>query len=201
MEMHPPKPNPKVIDSYLKKWKQLEKYQLQEHSIELLFQSMAPENSVLSHVFLKVHALNDFYSTNIYDTHAVANHILGLKLDKRLKIGDPSLVNDLAVVTIAGKVRTNYSFASKYCCHHNPAKYPIYDYYVDEMLWYYARIDNFFKFKRKDLKDYPSFIEVIQNFQVHYRLTDFSMRQIDIFLWLCGKECFPKTYPDSNRKG
>lgn len=27
-----------------------------------------------------------------------------------------------------------YSFASKYCSHHNPLDYPIYDIYVDEVL-------------------------------------------------------------------
>ena len=66
--------------------------------------------------------------------YQVAKKIYDLKIDKRLKNGDPSLVNDIAHVTISGKEKVFYSFASKYCSHHNNIEFPIYDYFVDRML-------------------------------------------------------------------
>jgi hypothetical protein len=65
-------------------------------------------------VLLKVSALNDFYSTNIYDTHAVARHIEHLRIDESLLSGDLSLVNRIAPVKVGKKVRNFYSFVTKY---------------------------------------------------------------------------------------
>ena len=60
------------------------------------------------------------------------------------------------------------------------------------MLLYYARADHFASFHKNDLKNYGSFVEIIRNFQSHYGLGQFSLRQIDIFLWLAGKASFPR---------
>jgi hypothetical protein len=59
---------------------------------------------------------------------------------------------------------------------------------------HYRSEDKFNGFDKDDLKHYERFIEVIKSFQRHYELEDFSLREIDIFLWLAGKECFPRTY-------
>jgi hypothetical protein len=137
--------------------------------------------------------LNDFYSTNIFDTHAVAKHIATRDVDARLAAGDQCLVNDMAVVTIGGKTRNNYSFASKYCNHHRPDAFPIYDSYVAKMLLHFRKTDDFASFDLAALKQYDLFVQAILAFRKHYALEQFSLRQIDIYLWLCGKDSFKKS--------
>ena len=191
---NPATPNDKIIKEYLKSWKTLESYTLQEKSLNLLFKSYCPKNDKIEHVLLKVSALNDFYSTNIYDTYSVAKHILSCNVDSDLERGEVELVNKIAPVTIKGKTRKFYSFASKYCSHHKPETYPIYDSYVEKMLIYFKRIDEFESFKKDDLKTYSRFIEIIGKFKDHYNLSGFSLREIDIYLWLAGKQYFPNKY-------
>lgn len=164
-------------------------------SLSLLFGKLCPSNSTLEQILLKVSSLNDFYSTNIYDTYTVARHIRDMNIETRLGSGDLSLVKDMAMVKIGDKTRNLYSFASKYCSHHYPDRYPIYDSYVDKMLWHYSGADKFASFRRRELKHYEKFVEIITKFQRHYKLDQFSLRQIDIFLWRAGKESFPNSYP------
>jgi hypothetical protein len=183
-----------LLSDYLAKWKQLENYRLQEASLGLLFQNLCPENKEIEHVLLKVSALNDFYSTNIFDTYSVARHILTKDIDDRLKTDDYSLVNDIAQISIKNKNKNFYSFASKYCSHHKPTSYPIYDSFVEKMLLHYKSRDNFDSFDKVDLKNYGRLIKVIRNFQGFYKLDKFTLREIDIFLWLAGKDWFPKKY-------
>jgi hypothetical protein len=63
----------------------------------------------------------------------VAKHICALEIDVRLNTGDVTLVEDIQYVAIGNTKKNFYSFASKYCSHHNPLDYPIYDSYVDEV--------------------------------------------------------------------
>jgi hypothetical protein len=119
------------------------------------------------------------------DTSAVARHIVGLRIDRRLHKHDLDLVNDMADIPGA---RRAYSFASKYCALHQPAAYPIYDSFVDRLLWAYQRQDKFSTFRRKDLKDYPSFVAVLDDFRAWYGLHGIGLRRLDKFLWLYGKE-------------
>ncbi len=187
-------PSPSLMSEYLGKWEQLENYRLQEASLGLLFHSLCPENKKIEHVLLKVSALNDFYSTNIFDTYSVAKHILNKDVDARLGANDYSLVNDIARISIKDKSKNFYSFASKYCSHHKPTSYPIFDSFVEKMMLHYKATDGFNGFHKSDLKDYGRFIEIIKSFQSFYKLDKFTLREIDIFLWLAGKEWFPKKY-------
>ena len=188
------KPNPVLVDSYLKKWDSLENYTLQEKSLGLLFNEFCRGNTKLEFILLKVTTLNQFYSTNIFDTYSVAKHILKLDIDQRLQSRDRLLVNELALITIKQKQKDFYSFASKYCAHHAPEAFPIYDSFVEKVLLYCANADGFAVFKKNDLKQYVSFVQIIIAFQKFYGLEKFSLRQIDVFLWLAGKEFFPRTY-------
>jgi hypothetical protein len=103
-------------------------------------------------------------------------------------------VNDIAKISIKEKTKNFYSFASKYCSHHKPTNYPIFDSFVEKMMLHYKSVDNFDDFDKVDLKDYGSYIEIIKRFQSFYKLDRFSLREIDIFLWLAGKERFPRKY-------
>ena len=190
-----PRPNKNIIKEYLVKWDNLEDHYIwQESSLDKLFHKDYKYNTDLNEILIKCSCLNDFYSTNIFLIYPVAKNIFDLKIDKRLEQGDPSLVNDIAKVNISGKEKTFYSFASKYCSHHNNIEFPIYDYFVDKMLVYFQKKDKFSNFKKDDLKDYVKFKNILIDFKKFYDIDEFNLRDIDKYLWIAGKEYFPKKY-------
>jgi hypothetical protein len=191
---HPPRPEASLISECLTQWSTLENYRLQEESLGLLFRDFCPLNERIEHVLLKVSALNDFYSTNIYDTYSVAKHILDQNVDARLEATDLTLVNSIARVSLKGKVKNFYSFASKYSSHHKPKDYPIFDFYVERMMLHYRATDAFAAFSKDDLREYPKFIAVIREFRRFYGLEAFSLKEVDVFLWIVGKEFFKRSY-------
>ena len=138
--------------------------------------------------------MNDFYSTNIFKIYPVAKHILNLNIDERLKSGDPTLVDEIAKINIGGKEKYFYSFASKYCSHHNQLDFPIYDSYVHKVLKYYRNVDMFFEFDEADLKTYPMFKNILIKFRSFYHLEKFNLKELDKYLWQFGKEYFPNNY-------
>ncbi len=87
------------IKNYLEKWDTLDNYVLQESSLSKLFTQTYPLNN-MDDVLIKVCALNDFYSTNIFSPLTIAKHIVELKIDQRLKNEDLELVNDIAKVWV-----------------------------------------------------------------------------------------------------
>lgn len=190
-----PRPNKNIIKEYLVKWDNLEEHYIwQESSLDKLFHKDYKYNTDLNEILIKCSCLNDFYSTNIFLIYPVAKNIFDLKIDKRLEQGDPSLVNDIARVNISGKEKIFYSFASKYCSHHNNIEFPIYDYFVDRMLIYFQKKDKFSNFKKDDLKDYVKFKNILIDFKKFYDIDEFNLRDIDKYLWIAGKEYFPKKY-------
>lgn len=190
-----PTPNKQIIEEYLTKWDNLEDHYIwQESSLDKLFHNDYKYNTDLNEILIKCSCLNDFYSTNIFLIYPVAKNIYDLKIDERLKNGDPTLVNDIAKVNISGKDKFFYSFASKYCSHHNNIKFPIYDYFVDKMLVYFQKRDKFSKFKKDDLKDYEKFRNILIDFKKFYNIDEYNLRDIDKYLWIAGKEYFPKKY-------
>jgi hypothetical protein len=188
------KPAPEVITEYLEKWTTLEHYIAQESAITKLFSQICPHNSDMDDVLIKVAALDKFYSTNIFAPYAVARQILRLDIDKRLSQGDETLVSDIASVKIGEAERNFYSFATKYCHHHNPEAFPIYDSYVDKTIRYFARVDRFALLSNGELRDYHVFKNILNSFRDYYSLTAFSLRDIDLYLWQLGKEQFPNSY-------
>ena len=189
----PPKPHFSEVNKYLNEWKNLEGYTSQEEALNKLFLELLPGNSEMADILLKASCLNDFYSTRIFAIYPVAKHILSIKdLDKRLKAGDIKLVRELGNVKIGDNKRYFYSFATKYCSHHNPIAFPIYDSYVEKVLVYFNKVDKFSSFKIKDLKDYRKFKRILLDFQRYYNLERFNLKEIDRYLWLLGKEFFPK---------
>lgn len=180
------KPSTSEVDKYLHLWNSLDNYVNQENALDKLFFDLCKKNDNLEDILIKCSTLNDFYSTNIFDVHSVAKHILSIRqIDNRLKSGDLSLVDEIAHVEV-GKEKIQrffYSFASKYCSHHQPLKYAIYDNYVEKVLLYFKKRDKFCKFNSTDLKDYPTFISIIHKFQKYYKLNGYSLKEIDKYLW------------------
>ena len=189
-----PRPCKFEVEKYLKKWDSLENYVLQEKSLDKLFFKTYPQNTNIEDILVKVSSLNDFYSTNIFSVFPVAKHILMLDIDNRLKNIDASLVNDIATLTINGKPKCFYSFATKYCSHHDPINYPIYENYVDKILNYFRRVDKFSDFNGKDLKNYNIFKNTLIDFKKYYNIDEYNLKDIDRYLWQLGKEFFPKKY-------
>lgn len=189
-EVNIPTPCKEEVEKYLEKWDDLENYVLQENSLNKLFFDLIPENKTIEDILIKASTLNDFYSTHIFSIFSVANHILSLDIDNRLNNGDSTLVDDIANITIDGKKIRFYSFASKYCSHHRPYDYPIYDNYVDQILWYFKKRDNFEKFKRSDLKDYIKFKEILVSFAKFYNIEEYNLKDLDRYIWQLGKEYF-----------
>ena len=107
------KPSAEEIKEYILKWDELEDYVNQEKSLDKLFLELCKDNQNIENILIKCATLNDFYSTNIFKIHNVAQHYLHQNIDQRLKIGDLSLVNDLAHIEIKDKSFYFYSFASK----------------------------------------------------------------------------------------
>jgi len=184
------KPCANEVKEYLLKWDRLEDYVDQERALDKLFLELCKDNQNIENILIKCSALNDFYSTNIFKVHNVAQHYLHQNIDERLANGDLALVSDLAHIEINGKPFYFYSFASKYCSHHRPDIYPIYDSYVHKLLKYFRDRDGFIKFKEADLKEYRSYHNVIQSFRAYYKLESFSVKEIDKYLWQLGKEAF-----------
>jgi len=189
------KPCAKEIDKYLKLWDSLENYVLQESSLRKLFSKTYPLNHKMDDVLIKVCSLNDFYSTNIFSPFTVAKHIVSLKIDERFNRDDLKLVNDIAMVKVNGNKQINfYSFASKYCSHHKPTVYPIFDSYVERLLMHFKKVDDFCEFKKADLKDFLSYRNILLRFQNYYNIEQYNLKEIDKYLWQVGKEYFPRKY-------
>jgi hypothetical protein len=189
------KPNIREVEKYLVKWKTLENYVLQEKSLKKLFTKTYPSNNKIEDVLIKVCALNDFYSTNILSPFIVSKHILNLTIDKRLQQRDYTLVNEIAHINVKrNKIINFYSFASKYCSHHQPNYYPIYDNFVEKFLMYLRNEDKFYDFKRAELKDYPKYRQILLEFRKYYKLNKYSLKQLDKYLWQAGKKYFPRKY-------
>lgn len=189
-----PTPCQQQLNHYCKTWKndkKLENYRIQEQSLNKLFHELLPLNNDISEILIKSSVLNDFYSTNIFTIYPVAKKIQSLDIDKCLKKGDADLVMDIKNVTINGKNKNFYSFATKYCSHHDAMNYPIYDTYVDKVLRHFRHKDKFCSFKNEDLKDYCQFKRTLIEFQHYYKI-NCILKDLDRYLWLLGKVFFNK---------
>ena len=191
-------PTNKLLDKYIDKFNNDERYYLADKAIVSLFEAF-PENKLLEHILLKISVINDLYSTNILGTFNMAKHIQQLDIDNRLKQGDPYLVNEISsghrIISKKNDKEINfYSFATKYCNWHNRDNYAIYDSFVNKVLIAYKRKDNFSTFIEPDLKDFIKFKKVVLDFKQFYNLSDHDLKQIDKFLWIYGKEKFPTSY-------
>ena len=183
-------PSVKDAEWFINYWNELPSYSNQEKALDKLFTDICKRNDNIEDILIKCSSLNDFYSTNIFDIHTVAQHILSLHIDARLENGDHSLVNDIAHVEVNGKDHFFYSFATKYCSHHQPKRYAIYDSYVENVLVSMNNRKPYANFKREELKDYETYMSVIRAFQQRFGLMQYNIKQLDQYLWQLGKWYF-----------
>jgi len=152
-------------------------------------------NNNNAHVLLKVIALDRLYNTHILGVYDVASHIYlqSQGVDAALAIGSPGIVDRIAPVKMSstGKVRINYSFATKYCSWHNPTAYPIWDARVNR---YFLRLrwqNPALPFPRPSgylWDQYHEFLTLVTAFRDHYELGSLTFKQLDKFLYQEGGE-------------
>lgn len=192
------RPNSKQVLKYIEKLPEI--YKLGEHSLDNLFHKTYPKNDNYFEILVKVILLDNIYSTNIYYPFIMSEKILNIiDFDSRVRTGDQSLIDEIAhIITPKGNSKRCYSFATKYCNRHNPECFPIYDSYVDKLLFNLNKLDNFTSIKRDELKNYDTFNDTILKFKSFYSLEKFSLKEIDQYLWSYGKEIYNQYGKDIN---
>jgi len=185
------------VERCLKIWNtepEYENFRYQEKSVVMIFREQYPKNTKIEEVLVKVAVLNDFYAANIFKVYPVARHIVKLDIDNSLANADLDIVDKIARVD--EKSKRHYSFATKYCSHHRPDDFPIYDKFVSKTLTYFK--DKFYKSGEFDLKNYKSFKNVILEFRKFYKLEQYTLKQLDHYLWVLGREKFTKKSDNTN---
>lgn len=186
------RPNSDEVRKYLKQWAE-EGYEREDAALRLLFDTF-PKNDNIDEVLLKVSTLDRLFTTHVSSRNVIemAKQIVGINdLDQRLDEPDHNVVEAIADRKATGK--RQYSFATKYCAFHRPKLYPMYDSYVVNVLSTLLKQGETFDdlvLARGDIwnNDYDVFRRSFFKFQRHYKLDEFSVREIDKYLWLVGKE-------------
>lgn len=188
-----PKPSQEELQKYNEKWQTLptlQSYVAQEKALRKLFCQSYAKNTNLDEILVKVATLNDFYSTNIFNVFEMAKHIERIKnLDERLGQGDESLVGEIARVNFSESFF--YSFATKFCSHHNEKDFPIFDNYISKVLIHCKSVDKFTSFTAENLKEYKKFKQILFVFKEFYSL-ECDFKALDRYLWQLGREYLRK---------
>jgi hypothetical protein len=160
-----------------------------------------PGNATHSHVLLKVVALNRLYSAGILAVEAMALHIFqnGEEIALALTVGAPSIVDKIAKITIQGRGFNFFSFATKYCNWHKHDLYLIYDSRVERYFWSLQLHNHFSSFQhRADIrKTYETFLKIMVDFRICYKLESFNFKDIDKFLWASEEHSTAQTVAGS----
>ena len=181
MTLH--KPTTEYIRNRLKETHGKDRYFGADPAVRRVFDQW-PENREHAEVLAKVTVLNALYATRIMNVYPVVDRILELKIDRRLRAGDETLVGDVAKVKLGRKHRILLSFATKYCAWHQPEEYQIFDANVEWIIWEYRKRYGFADYRRYAIRDYPTFARLISEFRDFFGLKQFTRKQIDKFLWI-----------------
>jgi len=174
----------------------LEKHDLNEgnlvnNSLLKLFSEMN-DNKSKYEVSIKVAALNQLYSTSIMYIKPVVEMIVEKCSFENNKYVE--LVDEIAVIEWENKSknkkyrRNNLSFSSKYVHFLSEYKIPIYDSYIWILLIGYLKEDGVKNISFKPPTKYIDFYLIFEQFRNRFNiLKDYSIYQIDKFLWQYGK--------------
>lgn len=163
-----------------------------------------PENDDYTIVLHKVILINYTNSTQLeqrkktFTVYTLAKGIMSIpNLDKRIKNGDPSVVDAIAELTPINL----FSFASKFCFYNNREKYSIFDSVVIDTLPQYLNVTKTYlreckndkknKEKREeDKKSYKDYRDVIDKLIKVYNLESEPMirQKLDHFLWFPNRD-------------
>ena len=145
--------------------------------------------------YIKATVLNEFYSTNVLAIEKIAHHIARkTNFDAMIENGSLKAVDSIRVGhgikrSKGGKEIDFYSFATKYCCLHNPSAYPIYDKYVFQLL---QELNGHFKWLDEindlTLRNYKKHAEVINKCMLSAGINGWDYKKVDEALWTWAKE-------------
>ncbi len=151
------------------------------------------DNSAIEEVLPKVILINSFYSTQIYSTERIADHIISADIDSRLHDGDPSVVGDIRRRHGIKTKKTDkeidfYSFATKYAALHEPQRYAIFDGLVMRLLTALnAQLGFCPRFAQPDLRDYSRYLSVVDSLADSTGLSSLRYKHLDQGLWIYAK--------------
>ena len=122
----------------------------------------------------------------------MADCIVKIKdIDKRIKDGDPEVVNEIARCN--GKINL-FSFASKYCCYHNKNVYEKDDYSIldtilrDSLPRYFDDVTSRQIEKWQKSFDYKKYNDYITTKLDELGITlDYKKRKFDHFVWYTNR--------------
>lgn len=200
------------VNKFLRIWDLLDDYVAHEISLTSLFKTY-PLNTELSEVLIKCTLLNTFYSAGVktIDLIKVANTIIDCNIDEDLQNGSWDAVYKLLAGFKKADISNYYSFATKYCNWHNHVKFPIYDSFVDDVVWEFKKNGLINKFKyRNQLSDYNIFGDCLYEIYETFSLSSvetilgnkptLNYKLIDKYLWLLGKLNFSKKLSETVKK-
>lgn len=181
------RPTLDFVSKFLARWQSSGSQGEIVKAIDRQFQQYCPQNSNLGDVILKIYSINSFYDSNCGNIKEMAQRILTLDIDNRLRENDLTLVRDIGKslgAKSADKARQKYdSFASQYCSHHMPEAYPILDLATVKYLSKLLQYDSFSSFQKEDLSDITVLKNVLLDFQKYYSLESFSFADVSRFVW------------------
>ena len=189
-ELDIPTPCNEQMIIYLTKWKGPNEHHYKEMALDKLFGKMCIENKSIEDVLIKAAALNDMHNIGLNVSFLFAKYIADLDIDTRLKVADITLVGDIQKDKKGSLAKKKLIFASKYCSFHMPKEYPMYDEYIEYILKYFRKKDNFCDFKDEDLQDYVKYKAILIDFKKYYKLGRYDFRKLTQYMWLLGKEFF-----------
>ncbi|HEX5168927.1 MAG TPA: hypothetical protein VFW11_07120 [Cyclobacteriaceae bacterium] len=132
----------------------------------------------------KISALNDTDIRQLSVQEDMIHHILDLKIDDRLKQGDPSLVDDIAKLLVKGQTHHLLHFASVYCNFHKPDAFPIFS---DQHLEFYKKyiVNNNLALDPEKIDTYDVFSRALNDLVERLGLTGkMNYLQLRKFGWL-----------------
>lgn len=186
------RPTAEVIKGFVDSFNKDNFYDSENYLAAIKLTKAFPKNDDYKNVFIKVNFINGAFKTTIGDTFGVAKQVFEKvkNIDSRLKQGDTSLVDEIALYKVpkSKKVRHNFSFATKFCHCHKPDLFPINDKYVRNSLFEFNKHFKFSKFTKKSLLDYDNFLVVLADFRKIVDDKKISFATIDRFLWALGRQ-------------
>jgi hypothetical protein len=177
-------PTPSLVQTYVTEFEREPESVASDDAIALSVKTF-PHNRAIEEVLLKVAAVNQLYNAQMFTTaiYPVAKLICSLDIESKLNERSLDVVTRIAYDEIGQRKR--YVFATKYCHFHRPDAYPIFDDMAATLICSYQAKDGFANptFTKDDLKQYPTYKDIIEKFRSHYGLTGVSFRHMDKFLW------------------
>jgi hypothetical protein len=144
------------------------------------FISHQPENDCLETIKEKILAIDHtliYLPDNSFDI--VANRILSLETEGMLEAGDFALVEEITGSVSMKENFDFYHFASRYCCFHYPAFFPIYSISGIRVTQAFAKANELPH--HNSYKDYADLITKIKN---QSQLDKLNFLEMNKFIWL-----------------